>query len=271
MPYVGGAGLDKKKICLEGTREDIINEITTWMNNTEDNTHRVFWLHGNAGTGKSSIAHTIAYRFKGLKRLGSCYCFDRNEIAQQRHKNIFTTIAQDLASHDKQMQRALAVAVGQDKSLKHTTDILQQWEEMIMKPAKTLSDAMVGPIVIVIDAVDESGEVDSRKYLLRILAGKLDDGESHISKLPPHVRILVTSRPLPDILDALKGAEHVRQKSMDDIPFKSTQSDILRYIMYDFRGFQSEGISEDSLTDASGGLFQIGALRCINMHTNKEM
>ena len=63
-----------------------------------------------------------------------------------------------------------------------------------MKPAKTLLlDAMVGPIMIVIDAVDESGEVSSQKHLLQLLAGKLDNGESHISKLPSHIWILVTS------------------------------------------------------------------------------
>jgi hypothetical protein len=67
MPYVRGAGMDTRKTCLEGTRNEILNEITAWINNTEDNT-RVFWLHGNAGTGKSPIADTIAYasRFKNL-------------------------------------------------------------------------------------------------------------------------------------------------------------------------------------------------------------
>src|SRR6266567_8688948 len=111
MPYVGGAGLDTQKVCLEETRHEILDEITTWINNTEDNTPRVFWLHGNAGTGKSSIAHTIADRFKQLGRLGSCYCFDRNKMAEERHKKIFTTIARDLADRDKQMRRELANVV----------------------------------------------------------------------------------------------------------------------------------------------------------------
>ena len=263
MPYVRGAGLDTRKICLEGTRNEILNEITAWINNTEDST-RIFWLHGNAGTGKSSIAHTIAHRFKKLRRLGSCYCFNRNEMVEQRHKNIFTTIARDLADHDKKIRRELVAAVHMDTSLKNTTDILQQWKELIVRPANTLSEAMVGPILIVIDALDESGGADSRQHILRILAGKLDDNESCISQLPPHFRILLISRPLPDIYDALNGVPHVQPKSMDSIPYALTQSDILHYVSCELsglKGIQSQAVSA-SLARASEGLFEWARLAC---------
>ena len=264
IPYVGGAGLDTRKICLEGTRHEILDEITTWINNTEDNTTRVLWLHGEAGTGKSSIAHTIADRFKKLGRLGSCYCFDRNQMAAQRDKKIFTTIARDLADRDKQMRRELANVIHQDTSLKHTTDILQQWKELIMKPAKTFSETMVGPIVIVIDALDESGIVASRRHLLRILAGKLDDDESLITKLPPHIRILLTSRPLPDITNALNGVEHVKSKSMFSIPHALSQRDIFRYVSCELSGLEGIEIEDASasLTSASDRLFEWARLAC---------
>ena len=220
MPYVWGAGLDTQKISSDGARKDILDEITTWINNIEDRKSRVFWL---SGTGKSSIAHTIGLRFRKLGRLGSCYCFSRSEINQQRHKKIFTTIARDLADNDDNIRRELVAAIRLNTWLKNTADILQQWKELIMKPAKKLSEAIVGPIVIIIDALDESGEADSRQHLLRILAGKLDDDECRISKLPPHFRILLTSQPLPDITDALDGVEHVQRKSMDNIPSMSNQ------------------------------------------------
>ena len=185
-------------------------------------------------------------------------------MAEQRDKNIFTTIARDLADRDKQMRRELVAAVHLDTSLKNTTDILQQWKELIMKPALKLSEAMVGPIVIVIDALDESGEADSRQHILRILAGKLDDDESRISKLPPNFRILLTSRPLPDIYDALNGVIHVQQKSMDSIPSSLTQCDILQYVSYELsglKGIQSKEVSA-SLARASDGLFEWARLAC---------
>jgi len=275
MPYVGGAGLDTQRVCLEETRHEILDEITTWINNIEDNTSRVFWLHGNAGTGKSSIAHTIADRFKKLGRLGSCYCFDRNKMAEERHKKIFTTIARDLADRDKQMRRELANVVHLDNSLKNTTDILQQWKELIMKPAKTLSEAMVGPIVIVIDALDESGESDTRRNLLRILSGKLGDDESHIARLPSHLRILLTSRPLPDIFNALKDVDHVQQKPMDSIEPSFTKRDIQLYISRELSNLNEmaswNASVVDTLVGASGGLFEWARLACAFIEGDNEV
>jgi len=176
MPYVSGAGLDTRKLCLEDTRREILEEITDWINRTEGDTPRIFWLHGSAGTGKSSIAHTIADRFKKLQRLGSCYCFDRNETAQRRDQKIFTTIARDLADKDKHIRSALVDIICLDTSLKNTSDIVQQWKEMVLKPAQKLSEGMVGPIVIIIDALDESGSPNSRDRLLHILSGKVGKG-----------------------------------------------------------------------------------------------
>ena len=137
MPYAGGAGLNKQKRCLEGTREGLLKEICDWINDGEKDTPRIFWLHGPADTGKSSIAHTIAHQFQQLERLGSCFCFDRSRMAERRH---FSTVAKDLANHDKLLRKQLAAIVHDNDALKNTTDILQQWEELIMKPVKALSE-----------------------------------------------------------------------------------------------------------------------------------
>ncbi|KAF8965708.1 hypothetical protein BDZ97DRAFT_1810653 [Flammula alnicola] len=265
MAYAGGAGLNMDKICLAGTRQGILDEITAWINNTEDDAARVFWLSGNAGTGKSSIAHTIARRFDELGRLGSCYCFDRNRAGDLRHEKIFTTIALDLADRDEQIRRALADAVRRATVLKNTTDITQQWKELVVKPAQQLSDAMVGPILIVIDALDESGGADSRKQLLRILAGKLNDADSHTLKLPPNLRILLTSRPEPDICNILLDVRHVYQQSMDSIPRASTKDDILSYVSHEIADIMDsvpDGTPLISLASKADGLFEWARLAC---------
>jgi hypothetical protein len=258
MPYAAGAGLDTRKLCLEGTRSGILGEITDWINDVDDNT-RIFWLHGTAGSGKSTIAHTIANRFKRLGRLGSIFCFDRNRTAERQEK-IFTNIAQDLANCDTLLRTALAAAIRHNTSLKNTTDILQQWEEMIVKPARARSGAMVGPIVIVIDALDESGDRDSRRYLLRILA----NAEGHITNLPPHFRILVVSRTLQDMNDAFKGVTHVQRKDMNNIP--STEDDIFHYVSHDLSDAELEDtLQQDSvrgLAHKAGGLFEWARLAC---------
>ena len=261
MPYAGGAGLNKRKRCLEGTREEILKEISDWINNVEKDAPRIFWLHGPAGTGKSSIAHTIAHQFQQLERLGSCFCFDRSRMAERRHEKVFGTIAKDLANRDRSLRRQLLAVVHDNDALKNTTDIVQQWEELIMKPAKALSEAIVGPIVIIMDALEESGDTDSRRDILHILGNT----ESHITDLPPNLRILLTSRHLPDIDSALNGGTHVQQKSMDTIPPELTKRDIFRYVSSQLSGVDF-GIPSHkvfvSLAGSSGQIFEWARLAC---------
>ena len=263
MPYAGGASLNKQRICLEGTREELLEEIVNWINSAEEDTPRIFWLHGPAGTGKSSIAHTVAYRFQQLERLGSCFCFDRSQMGERRHEKVFSTIAKDLANHDRVLCRNLAAIVRKNDALKNTTDILQQWEELIVNPARALVKAIMGPIVIVVDALDESGDPASRRILLSILGNTIKG--SRITDLPPNLRILLTSRSLPDIHAALDGGTHVRQKSMDSIPSESTRHDILRYVSNELSEVDFERpIQEifDSLAGSSGQIFEWARLAC---------
>ncbi|KIK32138.1 hypothetical protein CY34DRAFT_182822, partial [Suillus luteus UH-Slu-Lm8-n1] len=157
MAYADGAGLDTRKQCLEGTRTEILSQITEWVNSTRDNVPCVLWLSGPAGKGKSAIAHTIAKSFEDMGGLGSCYSFDRQREADRRHEKIFSTIARDLADRDPEMRRALADTVKTASSLKKTADIAQQWQKLLIEPLEKSSRSSGEPVVIVIDALDESG------------------------------------------------------------------------------------------------------------------
>ena len=61
-----------KPKCLEGTRVDLLQKIRTWAQTTDF--PNVFVLTGGSGTGKSTVARTIAEEFKSSKSLG-CYIF----------------------------------------------------------------------------------------------------------------------------------------------------------------------------------------------------
>ncbi|KAG1901684.1 uncharacterized protein F5891DRAFT_1107771 [Suillus fuscotomentosus] len=211
MPYAAGAGLNTTKLCLPGTRTNVLSRITAWINDSGDTAQRVLWLSGPAGTGKSAIAHTIANWFNDLGGLGSCFCFDRNQT-DKRHEKVFSTIARDLADRDPEMRHALANVVERANALKSTTDIVQQWRKLLIESLKKSSGSSVGPVLIVIEALDESGEVETRRNLLRILAGTLEgEGLPKITELPSNFRILVTSRALPDINSEFQDAPHIQR------------------------------------------------------------
>jgi len=259
MDYVDDAGRDISKCCLPGTREHIISEIQAWIDSTGEDVQRVFWLNGTAGKGKSAIAHTIANRFIERGGPGAFFCFDRKRKEDRRHEKIFTTIARDLADGDHIIRRALASVVHDDHELGHTKDIMRQWRELILGPVRAAAEVVTAPVLIVIDALDESGDASSREQILRVFSDKQ-------KTISPNLRVLITSRPLDDIQEYLHGASHVCSVSMDDtvhVSKESSERDIQCYIstlLEDIKDLNDGDFHE--LAVKSDGMFIWARLAC---------
>ena len=103
----------------------------------------------------------------------ACFCFDCTQEAERHHEKIFTTIARDLADRDPMIWRTLASAV-RDNELRHAKDIARQWRNFILGQVGAASQAVDTSILVVIDALDESGEARSREQILHMLAGNVD-------------------------------------------------------------------------------------------------
>jgi hypothetical protein len=260
MPYANGARFDPDKGCLPRTREMIIEEIIQWVNSPNgDDVARIYFLSGVAGSGKSAIAHAIAKLFDLQKRLGSSYCFDIADQVNRRPNNLFSTIALDIADLDHHWKASLSNIVKGNRSLRTTLSVTEQFKNFILNPAKALTT--VGPILLVIDGLDESGEAPSRKALLAILA-------KSISELPSNFRILITARPKRDIVDAFNDNRHIFYKYMDSIDEVSNEADIALFIETQLSGIRSLDLKWPNklwcrmLTQSSGGLFQWASTAC---------
>src|SRR6266571_3967386 len=95
IPYGSGSRFTPEKGCLPGTRMAFLDFIVNWVDNP--NSERSLVLFGQAGTGKSSIAHEIARRFDKLHRLTSSFIFLRKEQSRREAYHLFTTLARDLS------------------------------------------------------------------------------------------------------------------------------------------------------------------------------
>ena len=251
MEYAKGAGPDTRKKCLDGTRVEILKEIVDWINDPDVNVPRIFWLHGQAGRGKSAIAHTIALQYKDSGGLCSCFCFARDRTPERQEEKMLSTIVRDLANRDPAFRRALVRAIKEDNTLKATPDVIQQWEKLL-KPLSKVSDGRVGSVVVVIDALDESGFDASRKHILEVL--------TEAASLPPTFRILLTSRPLGDIMGALRGAQHVKAVSLDKV---SAENDIRMYVSKQLKDRPNIGALEiNQIVRRADGLFEWARLAC---------
>ena len=257
LVYAGQVGLNEAKKCLDGTRTEILNEIIDWINNTDASAPRIFWLHGQAGKGKSAVAHTIALYARNLGMLGSFFCFTRVRQREGLHTKLFPTIARNLADRDARLRLILAKVISGDPSLTGTEDIMEQWKMFILQPLSRLEGSSTGNVVVVIDALDESGWEGTRVSILEALT---ESG----GKLPINIRIFLTSRPLADIWEALDASEHVHSRSLDNTNVGLTMSDIRRYVSYRLKNhsniFSNEDIQQISVK--SDGLFEWARLAC---------
>jgi len=223
MPYAFGARFELEKGCLPGTRESLLRDICDVLNNPSEDAPRVCFLTGVAGSGKSAVAHSIARLFDDQKRLGSSYCFSSTDVASRNPKNLFSTIARDLSDHDPQYKTALWGIIKANRALCTSQSPMEQVQKLIIEPAKDLH--AIGPLVIVIDALDESGDQAGRRQLLSVMSKQISG-----NALPTNLRFLITTRPENDILTALPPGPHIVRKQMSDIPQHIVDGDIETFI-----------------------------------------
>ena len=81
--------------CLRGTRGDVLLQLEQWLKNEQD--HRIFWLNGLAGTGKSTIAQTFAEISFADGMLGASFFCSRDFEGRNNLQAIFPTLAFQLA------------------------------------------------------------------------------------------------------------------------------------------------------------------------------
>jgi hypothetical protein len=194
--------------------------IINWVNNPAS--ERGLVLFGQAGTGKSSIAHEIARIFDKMNRLASSFIFIRREQSERKAFHLFTTLARDLADRYPSFKISLGNVVKDNTALRvGTRDYNSLFESLILEPFKDLH--IVGPIVVVIDALDESGDTTGRIGLHAFLAKNLE-------RLPRNFRVVITSRPEHAIVSALVEAQSTKIKYMDDTELVAeTHRDILAF------------------------------------------
>ncbi|KAH9002381.1 hypothetical protein EDB86DRAFT_3074161 [Lactarius hatsudake] len=248
IPYATGSRFTPDKGCLTGTRTAFLDFIVNWVN--DPTSERSLVLFGQAGTGKSTIAHEIACRFDKVHRLTSSFIFLRKEQPKPHH--LFTTLARDLSDRYPSFKIALGGVIKDNSSLRiGTRDYATLFQSIILEPLKGLH--IVGPILVVIDALDESGDTTGRNGLHTFLAGNL-------SKLPSNFRVLITSRPEDVIQSAFYGTPSTRIKYMNDPELAArTDDDIVAYFrrLLPSDEFAKYGIA---LARRAEGLFQWAAV-----------
>jgi hypothetical protein len=203
--------------CLAGTREDLLETIGKWVYLGPE---RVFWLHGLAGSGKSTISTTIATFFQEQKRLGAFVFCNRDAAERSEPSNIIRNLAFRLAHFNARLSDAIVTAIKNVPNISESP-LRLQFDKLLVEPLLELSDDEP-PIVIILDAFDECGNAESRAVLMALLA-------KESTRLPAFIRILITSRAENDIRTTLMAQPHVIVHEID-ISSEHNCEDILSFV-----------------------------------------
>ena len=201
IPY-GDSRFTLDRGCLPGTRVAFLNFILDWVNNPDS--ERILVFFGLAGTGKSFIAHEIARRFDEMDRLTSCCFFVRKEQSKTEAYHLFTNLAHDLVDRYPLFKAALGEIIKDKTSLRRSTrDYDTLFRRLFLDPLRDVP--VVGPILVIIDALDESGDTANEGGLHTFLANNLSALPSTSVYLSPRGRRVASSlRSLPRIRSSSK-------------------------------------------------------------------
>ena len=185
-PRARGAGYqhDNCQGCLTGTREAILDEIESWSKDFDKSP--VYWLNGLAGTGKSTIAQTVAERLFASGQLGASFFCSRSFKDRSDLHFIFPTLSYQLACRYPSFRSALIHLLQSNPDIGYEP-LLSQMERLIVTPLKEKDISTV----IIIDALDECTDNEPQSTILSVMG--------RLVKEIPAVKFFITGRPEPRI------------------------------------------------------------------------
>ena len=151
----------------------------------------VYWLNGLAGTGKSTIAQTIAERTFADGRLGASFFCSRDFDDRSNLHLIFPTLAVQLARRYTEFRSIFVPLVQSDPEIVHES-LYGHMNKLIAQPL--IKSAI--STVIVIDALDECKDEEPASAILTVLGQFVSD--------IPRVKFFVTGRPEPRICEGFR-------------------------------------------------------------------
>lgn len=197
-----------------------------WALSAEGKT--IFWLNGMAGTGKSTIARSIAYSLKEREALGASFFFKRGEGDRGNATKLFTTISRQLLLKIPGLESLLDEVMRANPDVA-TKALREQFDKLLLNPLHDVQIPSTGgfpTVVIVLDALDECERDDDVRVILDLLSRFRT-----LSKV--RIRVLLTSRPeLPIRLGFSKMEGAYDNLVLHEVPEAVTAKDISLYLCH---------------------------------------
>lgn len=204
--------------CQPKTRTKILDDVRSWADSMT--TTPICWLSGPAGTGKTTVAHTIAEEYDKDGKLAASFFFwrktgDRDDI-NKLVPTLAWQIARKISSAKERMEEALELKNASCIPLPQLSCEDQFSKLLVHGPVADTNHA--GPDLIVIDGLDECASQEGIRRLI-----------DWLRKNTTPFRFLLTSRPEPQIKVCFlpgDGRTYVQSLSLTE-----SKSDIQKYFV----------------------------------------
>ena len=206
--------------CLPGTRVQVLLDLFLALTHPNPK-NKIIWLCGPAGSGKSTILNTLAHYLGKLGRQRAFLFFDQTDRDNSDPRRVILTLAHQLARFHPIFAEKLVSQIQTWPGITESS-LDAQFQRLIQDPltAVAKTDGW-GPIIIVLDALDECGTTVSREPLFKALL--------NLTKLPNMFRLLIASRDEPK----RTLSRNVKKPSASANNGKSSDIELLRLALAD--------------------------------------
>ena len=221
---------------MADTREEVLSAVQSWIigklvqgktgSSTLFSIRKalvILWMSGLAGTGKTTIAHTIASWCDSLGLLGASFFCARVGGRSVIHR-IFPTIAHQLSVSNSAFANEVMKALSAHPDI-HRSQPLKQLEKLIVEPLRALKDASLLPQVVVIDALDECHDEEAVSVILAALS-------QFVADIHP-LKFIITSRPESRIVKGFRFQtllENTHPFPLNEVPRETVEHDMAVYV-----------------------------------------
>jgi len=183
---------------MKGTRKSILDKIIAWVTNglaqegVDQSTP--YWIYGSPGIGKTSLAHSICEELDDRNQLAGAFFCRRDDTNSSEPRNILPTLLYQLAKTSPPFRSIVTEHLHKKQ---HTTPQSMQ-DTLFLDFIRSIPSHSNPDTIVVIDALDECGNTQSRADILKVLIDA--------AALAPWLKIIITSRPEVDIIRSLGTA-----------------------------------------------------------------
>ena len=234
--------------CTPNTRTSILADIYEWATDPSLDSPSIFWLTGEAGSGKSTIAYTVAKHFDDDGDIlgGNFFCSRLFEETRQQ-RNIIPTIVYQLARKSGSYAQALLKA---DKLDSVGRVLSKQMKDLLVGPwQRSINERhfQFPSYLVIVDALDEINDQGGSAFLKELL-----DKINAVALRG--LKFLITSRPDPNIARLCASFASEAVCRLYEVPRATIQADIMTYLKAELPAFKDhEQLTK--LADKADGLF----------------